>query len=251
MDLGEEVGYTVDEESVMTKHEAIDLAHVVNTQYFEEELNNIMNGINIDDLTIEKYLRLTQENQMPSMVKKVVDMTIAEYIEYEERIKRQYNRNSGSYFPTYSGHCTSNNNTSIEFPCNTSFNPIQPNTEFNYDSEDMDLGEEVGYTIDEESVMTKHEAIDLAHVVNTQYFEEELSYKEDVDEWLKAEMEKHMSKQNERNKEDTLISIIRSIREECRAVHKIKQISALEADLKKSYDPMEDTSKNDSFKRGA
>ncbi|GJT89626.1 RNA-directed DNA polymerase, eukaryota, reverse transcriptase zinc-binding domain protein [Tanacetum coccineum] len=48
---------------------------------------NIMDEINIDDLTIEQYLRLTQEHQTPSMVKKVDDMTIAEYTEYEERIK--------------------------------------------------------------------------------------------------------------------------------------------------------------------
>ncbi|GJT60367.1 hypothetical protein Tco_1003900 [Tanacetum coccineum] len=39
---------------------------------------NIMDGINIDNLTIEQYLRLTQENQAPSRVKKVDDMTIAE-----------------------------------------------------------------------------------------------------------------------------------------------------------------------------
>ncbi|GJS08312.1 reverse transcriptase domain-containing protein [Tanacetum coccineum] len=49
-----------------------------------------MNGINIEDLTIEQYLRLKQENQTLGMVKKVDDMTIAEYIEYEERIKGQY-----------------------------------------------------------------------------------------------------------------------------------------------------------------
>ncbi|GJU50786.1 hypothetical protein Tco_1220341 [Tanacetum coccineum] len=126
-----------------------------------------MDGINIDDITIEKYLRLTQENQTPSMVKKVDDMTIAEYIEYVERMKRQYNRNSGSYFPTYSGHCTSRNNTTIEFTHNAYFNLIQPNTEFNYDSEDMKLDEEAGYTTDEESVMSEHEAIDPAHAVNT------------------------------------------------------------------------------------
>ncbi|GJV63307.1 hypothetical protein Tco_1474135 [Tanacetum coccineum] len=75
--------------------------------------DNIMDRINIDDLTIEQYLRLTQDNQTPSMVKKVVDMTIAEYIEYEERMKRQYSRKPGSYFPTYSGHFTSSNNTTI------------------------------------------------------------------------------------------------------------------------------------------
>ncbi|GJX18857.1 hypothetical protein Tco_0221534 [Tanacetum coccineum] len=195
--------------------------------------NNIMDGINIDNLTIEQYLRLTLENETPSMVKKIDDMTIAEYIEYKERIKRQYNRKHGSYFPTYSGHFTSSNNTTIEFPRSAYFNPIQPNTEFNYDSEDMELDEEAGYTTDEESVMSEHEAINHAHTVNTQSFEEELSSKEDLDEWLKDEMEKHMSKQNKKNEEDALIAIIKSIREECRVVHKNKQISASEgADLK-------------------
>ncbi|GJX43395.1 reverse transcriptase domain-containing protein [Tanacetum coccineum] len=145
-----------------------------------------MDGINIDDLTIEQYLRLTQENQTPSMVKKVDDMTISEYIEYVERMKRQYNRNYGSYFPTYSGHCTSSNNTTIEFPHDAY--PIQTNTEFNYDSEYMELNEES--------------------------FEEELSSKEDLDEWLKSKMEKHMSKQNEKNEEDALIAIIKFIKEE-------------------------------------
>ncbi|GJW52761.1 hypothetical protein Tco_0096846, partial [Tanacetum coccineum] len=81
--------------------------------------------INIDDLSIEQYLRLTQENQTPSMVKK--------------------------------------------------------------------LDEEVGYTTDEESVMSEHKAIDHAHVVNTRSFEEELSSEEDLDEWLKTEMEKHIT----------------------------------------------------------
>ncbi|GJW27925.1 RNA-directed DNA polymerase, eukaryota, reverse transcriptase zinc-binding domain protein [Tanacetum coccineum] len=91
--------------------------------------NNIMDGINIDDLTVEQYLRLTQENQTPSMVKKSL--------------------------------------------------------------------------------------------------EEELRSKEDLDEWLKTEMEKHIK--------------------ECRDVHKNKQISALEADLKRSSKAKEDTINNDSF----
>nr|GEU89955.1 hypothetical protein [Tanacetum cinerariifolium] len=128
-------------------------------------LDNIMDGINIDDLTIEQYLRLTQENQTPSMVKKVDDMTIAEYIEYEERM----------------------------------------NT-------DMELDEEAGYITNEESVMSEHEAINPAHAINTQSFKEELSSEEDLDEWLKAKMEKHMK-----------------------------------VDLKKSSEAMEDTINNDNF----
>nr|GEV07867.1 hypothetical protein [Tanacetum cinerariifolium] len=128
------------------------------------------------------------------MVKKVDDMTIAEYIEYEESMKRQYSRNSRSYFPTYSGHCTSSNNTTIEFSRNTYFNPIQPNTKFNYDSEDIELDEEARYTTNEELVMSEHEAIDPPHTVNTLSFGKELSSEEDLDKWLKVEIEKHMSR---------------------------------------------------------
>ncbi|GJT09573.1 hypothetical protein Tco_0856615 [Tanacetum coccineum] len=182
------------------------------------------------------------------MVKKVDDMTIAKYIEYEERMKRKYCRKPRSYVPSYSNHCTSSNNTTIEFPRSAYFNPIQPNTEFPYDSEDMELDEEARYTTDEESVISEHEAINLAHTVNTQSFEEELSSEEDLDEWLKAKMEKHTSKQNEKNKEDAVITVIKSIREECRDVYKNKQISAFEgADLKKYSETMEDTINNDSF----
>nr|GEW72047.1 phospholipase D beta 1-like [Tanacetum cinerariifolium] len=113
-------------------------------------IDNIMDGINIDDLTIEQYLRLTPEHRTPSMVKK-----------------------------------------------------------------DMELDKEAGYTTDEESVMSKHKAIDPIHSVNTQSFEEELSLEEDLDE------------------------------EECRVVHKNKQIRVVEADLKNSSEAMEDTINND------
>ncbi|GJR48859.1 reverse transcriptase domain-containing protein [Tanacetum coccineum] len=166
--------------------------------------------------------------------------------EYEERMKRQYSRNFGSCFPTYFSHCISSNNTTIIFPRNAYLNPIQPKTKFNYDSEDMELDEEAGYTTDEESVMSEHEAIDLAHAVNTQSLEEELSSEEDLDERLKAGMEKHVSKHNEKNEEDALIAIIKSIREECRVVHKYKKISASEANLKRSSEAMKNTI-NDSF----
>ncbi|GKC46390.1 reverse transcriptase domain-containing protein [Tanacetum coccineum] len=111
----------------------------------------------------------------------------------------------------------------------------------------MKPNEEAGYTTDKESVIREHEAIDPAHAINTRYFEKELSSEEELDEWLKMEMEKHMSKQNEKNEEDALIAIIKSIREECRAVHKNKQIGASETNPKKSFEAMEDTINNDSF----
>ncbi|GKC28283.1 hypothetical protein Tco_1035577 [Tanacetum coccineum] len=49
-------------------------------------IGNIMEEVDIEDLTIEQYFRLTQESQIP---KKVDDMTIAEYLEYEKTIKTQ------------------------------------------------------------------------------------------------------------------------------------------------------------------
>ncbi|GJT74704.1 hypothetical protein Tco_1041429 [Tanacetum coccineum] len=85
---------------------------------------------------------------------------------------------------------------------------------FNYDSMDMKLDEEAGYTTNEESVRSEHEVIDPVHAVNTQSFEEELSSEEDLDEWV---------------------------------VHKNKQIRVAKADLKKSFEAMEDTINNDSF----
>ncbi|GJT44409.1 hypothetical protein Tco_0953124 [Tanacetum coccineum] len=52
-------------------------------------LGNIMDEVDIEDLTIERNLELTQENPAPRVGIKVDDMTIAEYLEYEETIKTQ------------------------------------------------------------------------------------------------------------------------------------------------------------------
>ncbi|GJU86123.1 DNA-directed DNA polymerase [Tanacetum coccineum] len=50
---------------------------------------NIMDGVDIENLTIEQYLELIKENHAPSVGIKVDDITIAEYLEYEETIKTQ------------------------------------------------------------------------------------------------------------------------------------------------------------------
>ncbi|GJU66825.1 reverse transcriptase domain-containing protein [Tanacetum coccineum] len=50
---------------------------------------NIMDEVDIEDLTIEQYLELTQENPTPRVGIKVDDMTITEYLKYEETIKTQ------------------------------------------------------------------------------------------------------------------------------------------------------------------
>ncbi|GJX08196.1 hypothetical protein Tco_0196128, partial [Tanacetum coccineum] len=72
----------------------------------------MMNEVDVENLTIEQYLMLTQENQAQGMArtksgmmitKDIENMTIAEYMEYEAEIKRDpwgyaqsYTRSSGS-----------------------------------------------------------------------------------------------------------------------------------------------------------
>ncbi|GJT86772.1 hypothetical protein Tco_1068489 [Tanacetum coccineum] len=99
-----------------------------------------MDEVDIEDLTIEQYLRLTQESQTP---KKIKDMTIAEYLEYEKKS--------------------------------------------DYDSEDRE--EEVEYMTNDEVVVSEQEESNHRITKNIKHFEE----KDDVDEWLNAEITKHMS----------------------------------------------------------
>ncbi|GJU20295.1 hypothetical protein Tco_1153637 [Tanacetum coccineum] len=136
---------------------------------------NIMDGVDIEDLTIEQYLRLTQESQTP---RKIKDMTITKYLEYEKKEFAHY------------------------------FVPNQPGTESDYDSEDME--EEVEYMTDDEVVMSEQEESNHGYTQNIQHLEE----KDDVDKWLNAEITKHMSMQGVENMKDVLISIIKSIRQE-------------------------------------
>ncbi|GJY72039.1 putative ribonuclease H-like domain-containing protein [Tanacetum coccineum] len=48
-----------------------------------------MDGVNIDDLTIEQYFMMTQGSQAPTMTE-LENMIIVEYVEYEEKLKRQH-----------------------------------------------------------------------------------------------------------------------------------------------------------------
>ncbi|GJZ78800.1 hypothetical protein Tco_0643637 [Tanacetum coccineum] len=57
-----------------------------------------MDGVDVEDLTIKQYLRLTQESQTP---KKIEDMTITEYLEYEKLMNMNNISNAKSYLPTY------------------------------------------------------------------------------------------------------------------------------------------------------
>ncbi|GKD21674.1 putative reverse transcriptase domain-containing protein [Tanacetum coccineum] len=168
-------------------------------------LGNIIDGNDIKDLTIEQYLRLTQESQAP---KKIKDMIIIEYLEYQRKMKVNHNNNKKPYLPTYFGKSTPIYDPTLEF--SQYFGPNQPSAKFDYDSKDME--EEVEYMTDDEVVMSEQEESNHEYAQNTQHLEDE----DDVDEWLNTEIKKHMSMQKVKSKKDALISIIKSIRQEMR-----------------------------------
>ncbi|GJU35570.1 hypothetical protein Tco_1183924, partial [Tanacetum coccineum] len=135
-------------------------------------------------------------------------MTIIEYLEYERKMKVNHNSNTKPYIPTYFGKSTPIYDPTLEFV--QYFGPNQPSAKFDYDLEDMK--EEVEYMTGDEVVMSEQEESNHEYAQNTQHLEDE----DDVDEWLNAEIKKHMSMQKVKSKKDTLISIIKSIRQEMR-----------------------------------
>ncbi|GJZ78604.1 ribonuclease H-like domain-containing protein, partial [Tanacetum coccineum] len=162
-----------------------------------------MDEVYIEDLTIEQYLRLTQESQIP---KKIEDITIAEYLEYDKKVNKNHICDTKSYFPAYLGKSTPTHDPIREFA--HYFGPNQPGAESNCDSEDME--EEVEYMTDVEIFMCEQEESNHGYTQNNQHFEE----KDNIDEWLNAEITKYMSMQGVENMKDALISIIKSIRQE-------------------------------------
>ncbi|GKE94069.1 hypothetical protein Tco_1578924, partial [Tanacetum coccineum] len=156
-----------------------------------------MDGDDIEDLTIEQYLRPTQESQAP---KKNEDMTITEYLEYEGKMKVNHNSNTKPYLLTYFDESTPNYDLTLEFAHYFGLNQLS--TEFDYDSEEME--EEVEYITDDEVVMSEQEESNHEYAQSTLHLEDE----DDVDEWLNAQIKKHMSMQKLKSKKDALISII-------------------------------------------
>ncbi|GJT43278.1 hypothetical protein Tco_0951993 [Tanacetum coccineum] len=142
-----------------------------------------MDEVDIEDLTIEQYLRLTHKSQTP---KKIEDMTITEYLEYEKKVNENHISNTKSYLPTYFGK----------------------SAESNCDSEDME--EEVEYMTGDEVVISEQEESNHGYTLNIKHLEG----KDDVDKWLNAEITKHMNMHGVENMKDALISIIKSIRQE-------------------------------------
>ncbi|GKE72519.1 hypothetical protein Tco_1534560, partial [Tanacetum coccineum] len=133
-------------------------------------------------------------------------MTIAEYLEYEKTVNKNHIDNTKSYLPTYFGKGAPTLDPIREFA--HYFDPNQPGPKSDCDSEDME--EEVKYMTDDEEVMSEQEESDHGYTQNIQHFEE----KDYIDEWLNAEITKHMSMQGVENMKDALINIIKSIRQE-------------------------------------
>nr|GEV07580.1 hypothetical protein [Tanacetum cinerariifolium] len=156
--------------------------------------------VDIEDLSIEKYLKLTQESQTP---KKFKDMTIAKYLEYKKKVNENHISNTESYsltdFVETSPICDLIWESAHYFDLN------QPGTKSDYDLEEEDEN-----LTDDEVVMSEQEESNHAHTQNIKHFEE----KDDVDKWLNAEIEKHMNIQGVENIKDALISIIKTIRKE-------------------------------------
>ncbi|GKD42500.1 hypothetical protein Tco_1267145 [Tanacetum coccineum] len=150
-------------------------------------------------------------------------MTIIEYLGYEKMMNMNHISIAKSYFPTYFGESTLTHDPILEFA--QSFGPNQPDTEFDYDSEDLD--EKVEYMTDDEVVMSEQEESNHRYTQNTQHLEE----KDDVDKWLNIEITKHMSMQGVENIKDALISIIKSIKPEMKDDIMKKQFEASTASV--------------------
>ncbi|GKF68825.1 hypothetical protein Tco_0198504, partial [Tanacetum coccineum] len=133
-------------------------------------------------------------------------MTIAEYLEYKKKVNKNHISNTKSYLPTYFGKNTRTHNPIQELA--HYFSPNQPGAESDYDSKDME--DEVEYMTDDEVVMSEQQESKHGYTQNIQHFEE----MDDVDEWLNTEITKYMSMQGVENMKDSLISIIKSIRQE-------------------------------------
>ncbi|GKC27593.1 copia protein [Tanacetum coccineum] len=179
------------------------------TGKYNHIIGNMMNEVDIENLTIEQYLMLTQEKQTHGMIrtefgriitKNIDDMTIAEYIEYEAEMIRdlwRYTRNSG--LTTLGGtknlenmHQLDKLKTNAYFPSiPTCFEPAQPRIDDIHDPSRNDPNDYHLFT------------------PQSHYETKEVSFDEDVDEWLNEELSKRMNGQDKEEEKDALIDILK------------------------------------------
>ncbi|GJR98276.1 phospholipase-like protein [Tanacetum coccineum] len=145
------------------------------------------------------------------MEKDIEDMTIALYMEYEAEMKRKSWRNARSYFPTKYEYTDINsfhhdNSRVLGYPHHPDdskinayydlppllpcFKPFQPHTEDRYEP----LKEDTDYISDDKSEIGKQRMINITDddkpfTPKPQPEDGELSFDEDLDDWLKTEME--------------------------------------------------------------
>ncbi|GJV69530.1 phospholipase-like protein [Tanacetum coccineum] len=87
------------------------------------------------------------------------------------------------------------------------------------------LDEDTDFVSEDESEMGEQEVgndieIDKPLAPRPRHVNEKLGPEEDLDEWLKTEMEKRMCRQDKESEEDALIDILKSLMEECKVVYK-------------------------------
>nr|GEU36008.1 hypothetical protein [Tanacetum cinerariifolium] len=188
----------------------------------------MMGEFDIDTLTIEQYLMLTQGNQAPGMVKSkfkgikekdIEDVTIVQYTKYEAEMNRQSWRNARSYFLTkyedtdinsfhhdksrvldYLHHSDDSKINAYYdlpslLPC---FKHVQPHTKYR---------------------MINHMDGNKPFTPKPQPEDGELSSDKDLDDWLKTKIKKHMYGKDNKNEENALVAILKSLVGECKAVN--------------------------------
>ncbi|GKB76636.1 phospholipase-like protein [Tanacetum coccineum] len=190
--------------------------------------SNMMSEMDIDSLTIKQYLMLTKGNQAPSMgkpefrrtiKKNIEEMTIAEYM--DKNVNSSNHKESWNLGNKYHFDC-SKINAYYDLPSSLlCFEPIQPHTPDRYEplEEDTDFVSEDESEIGEQEVGNDIDN-DKPLAPRPRHVNEELGPEEDLDEWLKTEMEKRMCRQEKESEEDALIDILKSLVEECKVVYK-------------------------------
>ncbi|GJT78351.1 hypothetical protein Tco_1045076 [Tanacetum coccineum] len=179
-------------------------------------------------------------------------MTITEYIEYEAEMEGKAWKNTRSYFPSnyenkdvnFFDHIESRKlsyeyhlkvNTQSDLPLPPCFEPIQPHTHDRYEP----LDDDTKLVSEDETKISKQgmsDNIDNDKPLAPKPQHEELSPEEDLDEWLKTEMEKCMVRQDKEGKEDALIDVLKLLVEECKSIDTVDsndEMQELEDGLKK------------------
>nr|GEY25591.1 hypothetical protein [Tanacetum cinerariifolium] len=183
-------------------------------------IDNMMGEVDIETLTIEQYIMLTHGNQASSMVKPkfgmkekdIEDMTITEYMKHELEMKRQSRRNVIPYFPT------NHEDTDICFFYHNKRKVLD------YPHHSYDSKTSVYYDLPTLIPCFKH--VQLPTICRHKLLKEDTDYisKDESkmgDQKLinHTELKRHICRHDKEGKDDALITILKSLVGECKAVH--------------------------------